>query len=105
MGSDTKDRMVGHRWALVALLAAVVLAQDPDAILTDPDAAVTAKADAAVTPEQTEDGISTRLNQDTGSDPGAQTADGAAAGKDMVCVCKRIKSRKTSSATAPWRSR
>ena len=44
-----------------------------------------------MTPEQTEDGISTRLNQDTGADPGAQTADGAAAGKDMVCVCKRIK--------------
>ena len=41
--------------------------QDPDAVLSDPEAAVTAKADAAVTPEQTEDGISTRLNQDTGS--------------------------------------
>merc|ERR1712146_247671 len=88
MGSLT---MAVLRWALLALCAAVVLSQDPDAVLSDPDAAVTAKADAATTPEQTEDGISTRLNQDTGSDPGAQTADGAAAGKDMVCVCKRIK--------------
>merc|ERR550537_1586263 len=83
--------MAGLRWALLALCATVVLSQDPDAVLSDPEAAVTAKADAATTPEQTEDGISTRLNQDTGSDPGAQTADGAQQGKDMVCVCKRIK--------------
>merc|ERR1712226_1705045 len=87
MGKRVESMM--SRVLALALFAAAVLAQEE--ILSDLAAAETTKSDAAVTPEQTEGGISQRLNQDAGSEAGAQTADGAQQGKDMVCVCKRIK--------------
>merc|ERR1712226_553967 len=87
MGKRVESMM--SRVLALALFAAAVLAQEE--ILSDPAAQETTKTDAAVTPEQTEGGISQRLNQDAGADPGAQVADGAQQGKDMVCVCKRIK--------------
>merc|ERR1712226_727727 len=89
MGGDKRVESMMSRVLALALFAAAVLAQEE--ILSDLAAAETTKSDAAVTPEQTEGGISQRLNQDAGSEAGAQTADGAQQGKDMVCVCKRIK--------------
>merc|ERR1712048_975461 len=81
-------------YLLLALCATAVYAaaQSDDEILADPQPETAiANKDAEVNSEQVEGGISNRLNQETGSEAGAQVADGSQQGKDMVCVCKRIK--------------
>merc|ERR1712038_594164 len=64
-------------FAVLLIACAVVSAQDDEAA-------------GPSTPEDAEQGISDRLNAQ-GSDRGAQTEEADASGKDMVCVCKRIK--------------
>merc|ERR1712019_223663 len=81
-------------YLLLALCATAVYAaaQSDEEVLADPQPETAiANKDAEVNSEQVEGGISNRLNQETGSEAGAQVADGSQQGKDMVCVCKRIK--------------
>jgi len=64
---------------------------DDDSPLSDPQPILDAEAQKKnPTPEDTEQGIQSRLNG-ANAGRGAQTEDADAAGKDMVCVCKRIK--------------
>jgi hypothetical protein len=57
--------------------------------ISDPAPVLTAEAPKP-TAEDTASGIESRLNSN-GGDRGAQTESADAPGKDMVCVCKRIK--------------
>merc|ERR1712151_1247866 len=92
MGSSTM-RLGVVLLCVTAVLASEMTTQfdDGDTVVTDPASEAAATNDAAITPEQTEGGISQRLNQESGSETGAQVADATQPGKDMVCVCKRIK--------------
>merc|ERR1712151_1241179 len=76
MGSSTM-RLGVVLLCVTAVLASEMTTQfdDGDTVVTDPASEAAATNDAAITPEQTEGGISQRLNQESGSETGAQVAD------------------------------
>lgn len=79
---------------LLALVAcALAQIDDQEVPINDPGAAQDQEVANAAnqTPEEAEKGISERLSSAAPADRGAQTENTEAGGKDMVCVCKRIK--------------
>merc|ERR1712048_955032 len=72
MGNNKKEERKGEMKVVFALCVLAAAAQPQD-------------------PASAESGISSQLNSNTPADRGAQSEEGDASGKDMVCVCKRIK--------------
>eukprot|EP00299_Pterocystis_sp_00344_P011144 c5145_g1_i1.p2 GENE.c5145_g1_i1~~c5145_g1_i1.p2 ORF type:complete len:225 (+),score=39.09 c5145_g1_i1:32-706(+) len=79
--------------ALLLVTLALVHAQTGEEAVSDPGAIVAAESAAVPppTPDEAAEGVSTQFNSAAPAVRGAQSEGGDSSGKDMVCVCKRIK--------------